>query len=1141
MSDRYGSIAIGGDKPDLPSKKQRKPSAKRPAPSKRKKAQSNKPLWFALIAFFCIAFYFLAGIYLAPLAIQKYLPRYVENKTGLNLEIGRSQLNPINFQLTLEQIVADLPESQDKAPLLEIESLSIDLDLTALIRNTFACDKLTIENLQLNLTRYKDKSYNIPVLSNFSPMQQQGEIINFATLPFLFSLNNIAINDGRILFTDELTEKSHDIEKLQLAIPTVSNFSFQSKNYIKPHFSAIINGSPIQMSGEAVQLAEDQKFQTKLSCSIQSLDLVPYFSYLPSSFPLTLSQGRADTSLQIAFSPNKKKGSRLSIDIRMTAADLKLKEKNNGIEITVPDMKMDAALNPINKQLHVTNIITRKAHLHGKSEHLGSALQNLFGFLHNKAERPSDITIDQFLADQGQLSLTDGSNWNSLQLSIKDFHSKKASGTIRLSGEQTQGKGSFSWQGKFTDFGKAEGKLLLNEFPAKMIFNQLLSDKSENKNIQGSASFSGDLSFLAMDKSPPQHSIENGILQFHKLQLTQDKDTWLKSGSVRLTRLSRTEGRYNLGNIFLKETTLKLNTSKLPPLYSRLFTTTKRPLIQGIDFSGKIQIKGDTKQQKILQISGVHFQLNKLEKPSAVENFAFTGHLGTAGIIKAQGIFNIAPLELKTNIAFSDIDSSLLAPFFSKWPLLQNSTATLHGKGRYQFPQPSFQGDLRLSKTLLQRTSKTPLLRLDLAELTKLNCRFSPFSLQADTVLLDKAKLHWQRDKSSPFQAFHQGLHEIFRKDPEKNTLFPIVIKKTTITNSSITIVDRRLSPAWESTADKLHGRITNLNTTEKVPSSFTINGTMEGAAIALSGAITLLSNKAEGRANLKLTGFPLPALAQQLEQIPVKTDSARLDLNANMTESQSQFSSKNELLIKNLLPLSATSDTALALAFLKNPSGDFPFTVQTKNGEQSLLQESVAAFQTTVIKASYAPLLLDRKFKDLQDKDLIPFQIGTSTISSAGRGILSRYAELLEQHPGLSISLTGMADGKTDRAFLQQTLEAEEQQRVDKENSIGLAEYRKRQQAALAQKTGKTLQEEDIAKKDLAGYKPLLPKPVHVSDKALLALAKERILIAYDLMIHSLGIPPERIIVEKQEKITENTPSNGIRVVIKAIARNVN
>ncbi|HID02429.1 MAG TPA: DUF748 domain-containing protein, partial [Desulfobacterales bacterium] len=368
MSDHYGSINIS---PDAPSpKKLSKAAPKRPVPRKKKKAPNRKGLFLAVIAFFCIASYFFAGSYIAPLLIQKYLPGFLENKTGLSISVKKVRLNPFNFHLIFSEVKSDLPNSIAKEPLIQIKSLFIDLDLTALIRNTFACDKLTIQNLQLNLTRQKDKSYNIPALSKLTTARQQGEIISFATLPFLFSLNNININDSRITFTDTITDKTHTVEKLQLAIPTLSNFSFQSKNYIQPHFSAIINGSQVQLSGEAVQLAENLGYQTRLSCSIESLDLVPYFSYLPASFPFALSKGRADTTLQIAFAPNKKQGERFQIDIGMNAANIAMTEKGSNLQITVPVMKMDAVFMPLAKQLHVKSIITKKTHITGSRQQL---------------------------------------------------------------------------------------------------------------------------------------------------------------------------------------------------------------------------------------------------------------------------------------------------------------------------------------------------------------------------------------------------------------------------------------------------------------------------------------------------------------------------------------------------------------------------------------------------------------------------------------------------------------------------------------------------------------------------------------------------------------------------------------------------
>lgn len=1152
MSDHYGSIAINADTPVSPSKKREKPAGKRPAPSKnrKRKEKSNKPFIFALLAFFLIATYFLTGIYLVPLAIQKYLPQYVHNKSGLTLSIERAQLNPINFQLTLEQLTADLPKDPASGPLLKIQSLFIDLDLTSLIRNTFACDKLTIKDLQLNLIRYKDKHYNIPALSRFADPQNQSEIIHFASLPFLFSLNNIDINESRIHFEDQLADKNHVVEKLHLAIPTLSNFSFQSENYIQPHFSAIINGSPIQLSGEAVQLTDNQGFQTKLSCSIQSLDLVPYFSYLPSAFPWILSKGQADTTLHISFAPNKQQGGRLSIDIKMNAVDIEMSGKNDDLQITVPAMKLDAVVTPFEKKFHIKDVITKKTHISGAKKQINRPLQKLFFPLQKGGSNRPAITIDRFLTDQGMITLlttdkknkTTTSEWNDVQVSIKDFNSAKASGTIHISGEHARDKGSFSWQAKFVESGKIQGKLLLNEFPAATLFQQVLPESKGN--VHGIATFSGDLAFHSRKQNPIAYTVDSAILQFHDLKLTQKKNTWLEAGSVRFTRLSRSDDHYNLGNIFLKGATLTLNSNELPPLFNNLFTEQtqkqKTPLIKGIDFAGNLNIKSDSNQKNPLRISDVRFQTNRLEKASTTENFAFSGHFASDGIIQAKGILNIAPVQIQANLAFSDVDAKLLSPFFSKWPLLLHSKASLHGKGIYRFPDPSFQGDLKCTDSLLQNRPETELITWKSAEFNNVSCRFSPFSLEAESLLLAAPQVHWQRSGPSPFQHLQKGLHLLFQNISEKETLFPIEIKKINLTKASVSILDRRLHPAWSTTINTIEGRINNLNTTRDSSSSFSMTGMLKDSPVALSGAVTLFGTELEARAKMKILNFPLQEFRKQLESSPITPDTATVDLHLNLTENMSQFISKNEMLIKNLQATSADSDTALALAFLRDQNDAFYLNVQIDDSRQSLLQESVANFQTTLIKASYAPLLLDRRFKDLQDRDLISFQLGSNKIDKSGRETLTRYGELLNEHPGLSLLITGMADGKTDREVLQKLQEGLEQQRVDTANAIGLAEYRKKQQTLSAVQPGNTLKEQDIPKEDLAGYTPLLPNPVHISDDALLALAKERSLLTYDFCVRSLGIAPQRLTIADKAIIAGSTPSNGARIGIKTLVKKV-
>ena len=1116
MSDRYGSIAINPGTPAPDSRKHDKSVPEHPVPPRKKKTPNTRHLLFVISVVFCAASYFIAGTHLVPMAVKKYLPGYIENKTGLSISIAEVRLNPFNFQLNIDTLIAVHPDFPEERPLLLIKSLFVDLDFTALIRNTFVCDKLTIQNLHLNLIRRQDKTYNIPALSQFSTAQEQGEIIAFSKLPFLFSLNNIDINKSSILFTDTIANKSHNIEQLHLAIPTLSNFSFQSKNYIEPHFSAIINGSPVKLSGEAVQLAENRGFQTKLFCSIESLDLTPYFSYLPDSFPLSLTKGQADTKLQITFSPNRRQGDRLSIDIEMTAADLAIEGKNNTLQLVVPAMKMDAVLMPIGRKLHIRSIITKKTHLTWNRQQINSSLQNVLFHLQTKKKAPFTIQVDQLLSDHGKFTLLSEndsksvtSEWNNIQLSIRDLSSGNTNAVINLSGEHTDRQASFSWQSHFSDTGTLQGTIRLQKFPAVTLFNYLVPN--HDNTIQGTATFSGDINFPVSNDSTFSYSVDSGIVEINDLKLSHGKDPWLKAGSVRFTRLARTNGHYNLGNIFLKKAALALNPDDLPPVFSHLFSKENRPLIEGIDFSGSIAVKAAATEKNPFEISAVTLQINNLEKAGSTDNFAFSGQVGPEGMVKAKGLVSLGPIRLQANIAFSEIDSGLLTPFVSRWPLLKNSHSILHGKGALHFPNPTFLGTLRLTDTSIHIMDEEPRFQWKRAELHKTRLSFSPFSLEADTAGLDNPYFQWVRERISPFQQLQKGLHTLFQNKQNHNKAFPITIKKIIVKNGSVNIDDKRFAQPWTTNITNLEGHINNFTTSGNGLSSFTLNGTMEESPLLLSGSTTLFNSTLESRAYLKLTDFPLVSFYKQIPELPLEIESATLDLHINMSENQSAFNSNNEIFIYNLQPSSLASDSAIVLALLKNSEGALPMNIEIDDSNLVLLQEGVASFQTTTIKASYAPLLLNHQFKDLQGKDFIPFEPGSNQIDTAGLLTLARYAELLEKHPGLGLIITGMADWKIDHDVLLTNLKTREQQRTGAENE----------------------------KRTLAGFTPLLPEPVVVADEALLDLAKERGLLVLDACIHSFGIARNRIFVKeiKESNHTGNTPSHGARITIKAIA----
>ena len=1081
MSDHYGSISI---KQEKPSAQEQKPVFHQPVAPKKTPSGGNRGILPAVLATFVVTSYFLSALYLAPLAIQKYLPGYVEKTAGLRVSIGEVELNPLNFQLTFSDITADIPGSTTEQALLQIPSLFVDIDLTSLLRNSFVCDTLTIRDMKLNIIRSRDNSYNIPVLSRLSKKQNQETIIDFTQLPFLFSFNNIEINNGSILFSDQITDKIHTVKELQLAIPTLSNFSFQSKNYILPHFSAIINNSKVELSGKTTSPEDAEHMQTKLFCSINKLDLIPYFSYLPSTFPLILSKGVANLNLEIVFSPEKEQGERLSIDINLAGSDIFLHTKEGDNKISLPNIQLDATLKPANKLFHIKTLIARKPQLVTNQKQLPRGLANILASTPPASSRLG-ISVDLLLFDQGRLVLTGKENsiWNSLQLSIKDFDRTNSTGNFHISANQAVGAASFSWQGNLIQPETLKGKILLNEFPASTIWGLLHT--SPTSSIQGETEFTGDLTLSVVDKTTTEYSLDNATLQFHNLQLGTKEDIWLQADSVRFTRLSRQEKLFHLGNIFLKNASLNLTSGNYPPLFSMLFRTDKHPQILGIDFLGKFTLTQKEDATQILHFTDVKFQANNLGKKLASENFLLTAKLGVEGELQSHGKLAINPTTLQSTIVFSDIDSALFSPFFSEWPLLQHSGAILYGEGAFNYPKPSFTGSVSFSDGKLQIEKDKTLLQWDIAEFKEFKCEFLPFSLQSSTLAFQHPQLHFNIGTESPFKQLRTGFQQILSSNAKTADIFNIHIKKISFTDAAVSLFDARLTPAWEGEADKLSGYINNLNTTTAGLSSFAMGGAIEGGKFSLSGSGALLQNKNNVRVRFSLTDFPLYSFDEQLRGNSFETENTNISLQNNYTESESTISSTATLTITGLLPTSS-SDTALALALLNDSNNSFTQTVQMRNRDRSLFQESLDNFQTSVIKASYAPLLLDQDFEDLQENDFIPFRIGTDNINPTGKEILIRYSELLSAHPGIALSITGMADAKTDRAKLTQT--------------------------------------------------PPPAKPRTIGNDELLELAQERSLITYDFFIHSLGIAPTRVSIDEKHLVLNDSPANGTRLSIRAL-----
>ncbi|MFZ5761678.1 MAG: DUF748 domain-containing protein [Thermodesulfobacteriota bacterium] len=154
----------------------------------------NRGVSLAATAFLCYA---LAGFFLVPWLVNRYLPRYVAEQLHHQLSYSRLRINPLLF--TAEVRDFQLADAAGK-PLAAFARLAVDLELESLLRWGVTFDDIILEKPTLHLLIGKDGHLN---LARFLAMLPKGEEPPPDAKPVRLLLKHVAISGGAVHFSDD--------------------------------------------------------------------------------------------------------------------------------------------------------------------------------------------------------------------------------------------------------------------------------------------------------------------------------------------------------------------------------------------------------------------------------------------------------------------------------------------------------------------------------------------------------------------------------------------------------------------------------------------------------------------------------------------------------------------------------------------------------------------------------------------------------------------------------------------------------------------------------------------------------------------------------------------------------------------------
>lgn len=246
----------------------------------------------AIGAVIAVVLYGLIGFFAAPPLIRHIAERQLGQALDRPASIRRVTLNPYTLRLEVDGL--RVGERGGTGDFATVERLVVRASWITLLRFAPMVSELRIDSPRINLVRYDAQRFNFSdIAEKFAkPSKPQAG-------PTLFSVSNIAVENGRIDFDDRLLGARHVVDQLSLGVPFIATLPAQTDIFVDPRFSARVDGSPLEIRGRTKPFAQSR--ESDVTLTFNDLDVPRLLSYVPTKLPLEVQSGRLAGDLKLRF------------------------------------------------------------------------------------------------------------------------------------------------------------------------------------------------------------------------------------------------------------------------------------------------------------------------------------------------------------------------------------------------------------------------------------------------------------------------------------------------------------------------------------------------------------------------------------------------------------------------------------------------------------------------------------------------------------------------------------------------------------------------------------------------------------------------------------------------------------------------
>ncbi len=1112
-SPKDDSTAIPTKQPDSSRHRTRTPHQRklpnRPMPGLKK--------LMVLMVSLCLI-YITGGFIVVPFLLKTSLPSLVENRLNRSATIGSASFNPFTLHLTIKNAIIGAENNKQNDPvdpLLSVGRLDLDISPLALVGKGAMIRSVTGNTIYLHVSRSPQADINITTIyQKWSGKQAAFSVENL--LPSLLQ-TDIHIINSRLTFSDQLTSTTHQVEEINIMLS-----GGQHGSHFTPHFSATINGSPIEIGGKT---SESAAGTSQLHFSLHDINLPEYVRYIPGKPFSGIAKGRADIDLNIAFTPGGLTTKKLTIHGSGTARDIWLTGKNtkeNKISTAVFNFNYDPLhsifrfekLSLLQPELQILHTKKGDWHIPALPETTKTAPQN------------TKLQIDNLTLHNGKVSMIDQEvkggfavTFTRLNLTVSsNVNNKKeyAFNCITSRNTHIASQGSMDT----ANFLALQGLVVINNLPLAAL-NSYFSN--ENK-IDCTAGIITKLEAQVSLAINPDFSIKAAAQKINTsistLQLNLNGKKILKIAELSSSNgYFSTSKPYHLGDISISGAEVDL-TPTTSPFFSQPETSPSASTFSALT----------------VQDSSLHLHNFPLQP---AENYAITITSATTkqtdkgqhhveatlllpdmAQIALHGDLSSAPVKGNITIQVSNYPAShLLETVFQQTVPVSINQGRLNATGTISLQDKTYSGALSFLE--IEGTAQNNKHSFTIPTLhTEAFISLNPLSIDFGTTMLVNPVFH-----STITATEHAKTSRV--AEVEHVALFSATQLKISKANWQIT--DETITPPLSINLQQVTGTLKDIATVPETAIKVQLKGRIDNnAKMELAGVFTPFSTSMDAHMQVKIQDYHLPLLNRYIapiigQKILDGTFSAAIDyLRAN-----NFIKATNRFQIFDLKTSTKGNNKKLptTLALLEDQTGTINLNLRLAGAinEPSFTYHNALGkeLRNKVMAATVAPFSFLSAFTpDGQPPaDNLLFTPGSIQVADTENS-LATLAAVLQERPSLLLSLHGYADGDNDRQALTEVKEKNHQQQqliFDQANSVII--------------TGAYGDEEISPAPELPPPPPIAI--TMVTKKELLILAEKRCQAIKKILTETYQIPDKQITISPHHTVIakQNSGRSGRRV----------